>query len=156
MAARTSAKAPAGAGKAPEVCVYLPEEDIGVPDADALLRALYARVLDTDERGDIRVKAASVGCDLLKLKAPTPGERERELQQRVKQLQEMLADQRARLLAEDRENQVIAILRARPMDEADLFAHLHRRGNTIPVLWTDDEIDKAISQARKDLSYLPE
>lgn len=43
--------------KVPVTTVYVPDLEIPLPSREDLLRAAYARVLDDDERGDIRLDA---------------------------------------------------------------------------------------------------
>lgn len=43
--------------KMPVTTVYIPDLEVPVPSRDDLLRAAYARAIDDDERGDIRLDA---------------------------------------------------------------------------------------------------
>lgn len=46
--------------------IYVPDLEVPVPEMDDLLRAAYARAIDDDERGDIRVQALSLCYDMLR------------------------------------------------------------------------------------------
>lgn len=50
--------------EAPVTTVYVPDLEIPVPTWDDLMRAAYARALDDDERGKVRVKAVQVAADI--------------------------------------------------------------------------------------------
>ena len=65
MATKTAAKGAARPGKEPTTTVYIPDLEVPVPTWEDLLRAAYARALDDDERGDIRVKAAELCYKML-------------------------------------------------------------------------------------------
>ncbi len=69
MASKVASKGPARPGKAQEggtVTIYLPDKDIPLPGKEDVLRAAYARAIDDDERGDIRVKAAELCYKMLR------------------------------------------------------------------------------------------
>lgn len=55
-----SKKAAAADPQQPTTTVYIPDLEVPVPELDDLLRAAYARAIDDDERGDIRIKAAEL------------------------------------------------------------------------------------------------
>ncbi len=65
MATKTAAKGAIRPGKEPTTTVYIPDLEVPVPTREDLLRAAYARALDDDERGDIRVKAAELCYKML-------------------------------------------------------------------------------------------
>lgn len=50
----------------PSTTVNIPDLEVPLPDLDDLLRAAYARAIDDDERGDIRVQALSLCYDMLR------------------------------------------------------------------------------------------
>jgi hypothetical protein len=53
-------------GKTPVTTVYVPDLEVPVPTKEDLLRAAYARVLDDDERGDIRLDALKLCYRMLR------------------------------------------------------------------------------------------
>lgn len=69
MPSKTAPKGPTRPGKAQEaatVTIYLPDKDIPLPGKEDVLRVAYARAIDDDERGDIRVKAAELCYKMLR------------------------------------------------------------------------------------------